>query len=252
MIRRLAYQRKNRSRKDKNVEPPPASLLAHPACAAGAGARQGRHGPIRTIVYLGRIVEMAPARELYERSLHPYTRLLMRIGAGFQNPRTRGRADQGASGRGLSANGCRHERVSLRAALSRDAEFPRCSEQVPELQMKEPRHFAVVPFGRQDPERVAEPTCSPESAGTGDNRIAPILHLGRPLLEMRASARLPTRPRRSDRLAAEVQRMLGEPAMVDRLKSLYFVPAGESLGQYARIASPARSSGGARSSRPPA
>jgi len=36
-----------------------------------------------------------------------------------------------------------------------------------------------------------------------------------------------------DRLAAEMQRMLGEPAMVDKLKSLYFVPAGETLGQYA-------------------
>jgi tripartite-type tricarboxylate transporter receptor subunit TctC len=36
-----------------------------------------------------------------------------------------------------------------------------------------------------------------------------------------------------DRLAAEMQRMLAEPAMVDRLRSLYFVPAGESLGQYA-------------------
>lgn len=35
-----------------------------------------------------------------------------------------------------------------------------------------------------------------------------------------------------DRLAAEMQRMLGEPAMVDRLTSLYFVPAGESRGQY--------------------
>jgi tripartite-type tricarboxylate transporter receptor subunit TctC len=36
-----------------------------------------------------------------------------------------------------------------------------------------------------------------------------------------------------DRLAAEVKQMLGEPAMIDKLKSLYFVPAGESLGQYA-------------------
>ncbi|MCX7366590.1 MAG: tripartite tricarboxylate transporter substrate binding protein [Alphaproteobacteria bacterium] len=35
-----------------------------------------------------------------------------------------------------------------------------------------------------------------------------------------------------DRLAAEVQRMLAEPAMVDRLKTLYFVPAGESRGGY--------------------
>jgi tripartite-type tricarboxylate transporter receptor subunit TctC len=40
-----------------------------------------------------------------------------------------------------------------------------------------------------------------------------------------------------DRLAAEVQRMLAEPAMVDKLKGLYFVPAGESLGQYANFIS---------------
>jgi tripartite-type tricarboxylate transporter receptor subunit TctC len=40
-----------------------------------------------------------------------------------------------------------------------------------------------------------------------------------------------------DRLAAEVRRMLGEPAMVEKLKSLYFVPAGESLGQYASFIS---------------
>jgi hypothetical protein len=31
--------------------------------------------------------------------------------------------------------------------------------------------------------------------------------------------------------------MLAEPAMVDKLKGLYFVPAGESLGQYASFIS---------------
>lgn len=36
-----------------------------------------------------------------------------------------------------------------------------------------------------------------------------------------------------DRLASEMHRLLGEPALLDKLKALYFVPAVESRGQYA-------------------
>jgi len=40
-----------------------------------------------------------------------------------------------------------------------------------------------------------------------------------------------------ERLAAEMQRMLVEPVRVEKLRSLYFVPAGESLGRYASFIS---------------
>ncbi|MFO1161158.1 MAG: tripartite tricarboxylate transporter substrate binding protein [Reyranellaceae bacterium] len=36
-----------------------------------------------------------------------------------------------------------------------------------------------------------------------------------------------------DRLAAEMKHMLEEPSAIEKLRSLYFVPAGESRGQYA-------------------
>ena len=100
------------------------------------------------VMYAGQIVELAPARELLRRPLHPYTKALMN-----SVPKLRGNTDR------LSAipgnvprigdfpSGCR---FAPRCPIAK----PECSEKIPELVEVEPGRFVRCPFWQLGKEPV--------------------------------------------------------------------------------------------------
>jgi peptide/nickel transport system ATP-binding protein len=92
------------------------------------------------VMYAGQIVELAPAKELLRRPLHPYTKALMN-----SVPKLRGDADRlsaipGNVPRiGKFPPGCR---FAPRCPIAK----PECSEKIPELLEVEPGRFVRCPF----------------------------------------------------------------------------------------------------------
>src|SRR5262249_15335380 len=92
------------------------------------------------VMYAGQIVELAPARELLQRPLHPYTKALI-----ASVPKLSGEADRlttipGNVPRvGNLPPGCR---FAPRCAIAR----PECSQAMPELIEVEPKRWVRCPF----------------------------------------------------------------------------------------------------------
>jgi peptide/nickel transport system ATP-binding protein/oligopeptide transport system ATP-binding protein len=92
------------------------------------------------VMYAGQIVELAPAKELLRRPLHPYTKALMN-----SVPKLRGDADRLSAIPGNVPRignfppGCR---FAPRCPIAR----PECSEKIPELIEVEPGRFVRCPF----------------------------------------------------------------------------------------------------------
>src|SRR5580658_8099585 len=96
------------------------------------------------VMYAGQIVELAPARELLSRPLHPYTRALMN-----SVPRLGGDADRLSAIPGNVPRignfpaGCR---FAPRCPIAK----PECSEKIPELLEVEPGRFVRCPFWKNE------------------------------------------------------------------------------------------------------
>ena len=92
------------------------------------------------VMYAGQIVELAPAKELLRRPLHPYTKALMN-----SVPKLRGDADRLSAIPGNVPRignfppGCR---FAPRCPIAK----PECSEKIPELLEVEPGRFVRCPF----------------------------------------------------------------------------------------------------------
>jgi len=92
------------------------------------------------VMYAGHIVELAPARELLRRPLHPYTRALMASVPKLQGNADRLSAIPGSVPRiGNFPPGCR---FAPRCPIAR----PECSAAVPELVEVEPKRRVRCPF----------------------------------------------------------------------------------------------------------
>jgi peptide/nickel transport system ATP-binding protein len=96
------------------------------------------------VMYAGQIVELAPAKELLRKPLHPYTRALMN-----SVPKLRGDADRLSAIPGNVPRignfppGCR---FAPRCPIAR----PECSEKIPELLEVEPGRFVRCPFWKNE------------------------------------------------------------------------------------------------------
>jgi oligopeptide/dipeptide ABC transporter ATP-binding protein len=96
------------------------------------------------VMYAGQLVELAPARELLRRPLHPYTRALMN-----SVPKLHGTADRlsaipGSVPRlGDFPPGCR---FAPRCPVAR----PECSQSLPELREVQPGRWVRCPFWEQE------------------------------------------------------------------------------------------------------
>ena len=96
------------------------------------------------VMYAGQIVELAPARELLRRPLHPYTRALMNSVPKLRGDATRLSAIAGNVPRiGNFPPGCR---FAPRCPMAR----PVCSEAVPELLEVEPGRWVRCPFWKEE------------------------------------------------------------------------------------------------------
>jgi oligopeptide/dipeptide ABC transporter ATP-binding protein len=92
------------------------------------------------VMYAGQIVETAPARELLQRPLHPYTQALMNSVPSLDSEAERLTAIPGAVPRlGAFPGGCRFHPRCPRAQ-------PECSEKSPALMEVEPRRWVRCPF----------------------------------------------------------------------------------------------------------
>jgi peptide/nickel transport system ATP-binding protein len=92
------------------------------------------------VMYAGQIVELAPARELLQRPLHPYTQALMASVPKLQGGAKRLTAIAGNVPRiGNFPTGCR---FAPRCAIAK----PECSQNVPELREVEPGRWVRCPF----------------------------------------------------------------------------------------------------------
>jgi peptide/nickel transport system ATP-binding protein/oligopeptide transport system ATP-binding protein len=92
------------------------------------------------VMYAGQIVELAPAKELLRRPLHPYTRALMNSVPKLRGGAGRLSAIPGNVPRiGNFPPGCR---FAPRCPIAR----PECSEKIPELLEIEPGRFVRCPF----------------------------------------------------------------------------------------------------------
>ena len=100
----------------------------------------GDMGDRVAVMYAGQIVELAPARELLRRPLHPYTRALMNSVPKLRGEATRLSAIPGNVPRiGNFPPGCR---FAPRCPIAK----PQCSEAVPELIEVEPGRWVRCPF----------------------------------------------------------------------------------------------------------
>ncbi|MCP9485285.1 MAG: ATP-binding cassette domain-containing protein [Gaiellaceae bacterium MAG52_C11] len=106
------------------------------------------------VMYLGEIVELAPADPLYERPLHPYTRaLLSAVPSLGRDGRGRIRLEGEPPDPGDPPSGCKfHPRCPLAQ--------PICSQTAPELKEWLPGRFAACHFALAD----IEPKPRPETA----------------------------------------------------------------------------------------
>jgi len=96
------------------------------------------------VMYAGQIVETAPARELLQRPLHPYTRALMNSVPGLDADAGRLTAIPGAVPRlGAFPPGCR---FAPRCPIAK----AECSEKIPELLEVEPGRFVRCPFWKNE------------------------------------------------------------------------------------------------------
>jgi oligopeptide/dipeptide ABC transporter ATP-binding protein len=92
------------------------------------------------VMYAGQIVELAPAKELLRRPLHPYTKALMNSVPKLGGATTRLSAIPGNVPRlGNFPPGCR---FAPRCPIAK----PECSEKIPELLEVEPGRFVRCPF----------------------------------------------------------------------------------------------------------
>ena len=92
------------------------------------------------VMYAGQVVELAPARELLRRPLHPYTRALMRSVPELGHAVSRLTAIPGTvPGLGNWPSGCR---FAPRCPIAR----PECAEKLPELVEVEPGRWVRCPF----------------------------------------------------------------------------------------------------------
>jgi oligopeptide/dipeptide ABC transporter ATP-binding protein len=92
------------------------------------------------VMYAGQIVELAPARALLQRPLHPYTQALMASVPKLQGGTKRLTAIAGNVPRiGDFPTGCR---FAPRCAIAK----PECSQNVPELREVEPGRWVRCPF----------------------------------------------------------------------------------------------------------
>ena len=92
------------------------------------------------VMYAGQVVELAPARELLRRPLHPYTRALMRSVPELGHAVSRLTAIPGTvPGLGHWPAGCR---FAPRCPIAR----PECAEKMPELVEVEPGRWVRCPF----------------------------------------------------------------------------------------------------------
>ncbi len=95
------------------------------------------------VMYAGQIVELAPARELLSRPLHPYTRALMNSVPRLSGDAARLSAIPGNVPRiGNFPPGCR---FAPRCPIAK----PECSEKVPELLEVEPGRWVRCPYWNQ-------------------------------------------------------------------------------------------------------
>jgi oligopeptide/dipeptide ABC transporter ATP-binding protein len=97
------------------------------------------------VMYAGQIVELAPAREILRRPLHPYTRALMNSVPRLQSDAARLTAIPGNVPRiGDFPPGCR---FAPRCPVAR----PECSQAVPDLAEVSPGRWVRCPFWETPP-----------------------------------------------------------------------------------------------------
>jgi peptide/nickel transport system ATP-binding protein len=105
------------------------------------------------VMYLGKLVELGPADDVYYRPVHPYTKGLIDAVPVADPVAARGREDKGVAGELPSAinppSGCR-----FRTRCPRAQEL--CAELEPPLRLfSEPGHLAACHFPLREPEGVA-------------------------------------------------------------------------------------------------
>jgi oligopeptide/dipeptide ABC transporter ATP-binding protein len=99
------------------------------------------------VMYAGQIVETAPARELLQRPLHPYTQALMNSVPGLDSDADRLTAIPGAVPRlGAFPKGCRFHPRCPRVR-------PECSQTSPPLVEVEPKRWVRCPYWNSDMRR---------------------------------------------------------------------------------------------------
>ncbi len=113
------------------------------------------------VMYLGKLVEIGPSREVYEKAAHPYTKALIDtipIPDPMLARRARGRHISGELPSALTPpSGCRFR---TRCPFARE----RCAEEEPPLRPFGPGHFAACHFPLQTPVGAADQELSPLAA----------------------------------------------------------------------------------------
>ncbi|HTX00936.1 MAG TPA: ABC transporter ATP-binding protein, partial [Acidimicrobiales bacterium] len=103
------------------------------------------------VMYLGRLVEVGPTSDIYDRAAHPYTAGLLR-----SIPVPEPRVERNKIGRGVQGelpsplhppSGCRFRTRCPHAQQ-------RCSEEDPPLRSFGARHLAACHFPLQEPQRA--------------------------------------------------------------------------------------------------